>query len=117
MDSEESGEDNNEGGDGDSIKQHIDEGETRIIDDKDIDTMSERLEDLEHDAILACQDISKYKPGFASQLLSDHSRLLETSAQLTKEAKKGNLNVIVQACIAAMVRLLNIYTHNDFKYS
>jgi len=53
MESEESSEDNNEGGNGDSMGQHMDEGETRIIDNKDTDTTSERLEDLGHDAILA----------------------------------------------------------------
>ncbi|KAI0270913.1 hypothetical protein BGY98DRAFT_1100552 [Russula aff. rugulosa BPL654] len=40
-----------------------------------------------------------------------------TLAQLTKEAKRTDLDVIVQACIAAMVGLLNIYTDQNLQYS
>jgi hypothetical protein len=96
MESEESSEEDDGGGDG----------------DKDMRTASKRLEDLRHDAVPAHQDISQYKPGSTSQLLGNRSRLREGCAQLTKEAKNGNLDVIVRACIAAMIGLLNIYTHN-----
>ena len=37
--------------------------------------------------------------------------------QLTKEARQGNLDTIVQACVAAIIRLLNIYTDKNLKYS
>jgi hypothetical protein len=39
------------------------------------------------------------------------------SVQLTKEAKKCNLDVIVWACVVAVIGLLNIYTDEDLEYS
>jgi hypothetical protein len=56
-------------------------------------------------------------PVSTSQILRDRSKLLEASVQLTKEAKKGNLDVIVQARVAAMVGLLNIFTDEKLGYS
>ena len=63
------------------------------------------------------QDTSKRMPGSTSQILNDQHKLWEASAQLAKEMKKGNLDVIVQAHVAAMIGLLNIYTDDNLGYS
>ena len=76
----------------------------------------ECLEVLQRE-ILVHQKISNEMPVFTSQILHNRSKLLEASVQLTKEVKKGDLDVIVQARVAAMVGLLNIFTDEKLKYS
>jgi hypothetical protein len=67
--------------------------------------------------VLARQEILEATPGSTSQVIRDRSKLREASVQLTNEAKKGDLDVIVRARIAAMVGFLNIYTDDDLGYS
>jgi hypothetical protein len=56
-------------------------------------------------------------PDSTSQILGDQAKLWKVSAQLTKEAKNGNLDVIVQGRLAVIIGLLNIYTDEALKYS
>jgi hypothetical protein len=56
-------------------------------------------------------------PDSTSQILGDQAKLWEVSAQLTKEAKNDNLDVIVQGRLAVIIGLLNIYTDEALKYS
>jgi hypothetical protein len=56
-------------------------------------------------------------PGSTSQVLNNQYKLWEASAQLAKEMKKGDLDVIVRAHVAAMIGLLNIYTDDNLGYS
>jgi len=110
---------NDDGGDddGDKIRdypsQNISKDETR----KEAHTMGEHLEDLEHEAVLVHQNILQSIPRFALHILCDHSKLQEASAELTKELKKGDLDVLVCVCVTAMIGLLNIYTDQNLKYS
>ena len=113
MELEESTGDDGDSGVGDYARQCMSEDKA---DDKKTLTASEYLEVLRHD-IQAHQGISKQIPGSVSQILSNHSKLQEASMQLTKEAKKGGLNVIVRARVEAMIGLLNIYTDGNFGYS
>jgi hypothetical protein len=98
MESEES----SEGGDGDGVG------------DDARHAASKHLEDLRREA---SQVLPGSDPTSQLRLLSDHPRLREASVQLTNEMKKDSLDVIVQARIAAMAGLLNIYTDNDMGYS
>ena len=110
---------NDDGGndDGDKIRdypsQNISKDETR----KEARTMGEHLEDLEHEAVLAHQNMLQSIPRFALHILCDHSKLREASAELTKKLKKGDLDVLVCTCVMAMIGLLNIYTDQNLKYS
>jgi hypothetical protein len=74
------------------------------------DDMGKCLEDLRCEATLLNQEVAEAMPGSTLKLLADCSKLWEASVQLTKEEKSSNLDVIVRACVAAMVGLLNIYT-------
>jgi hypothetical protein len=115
MESEESGDDDGDGV-GDYARQHISE-EKPIIDDNETHTTSSRLEDIRHKATLARQEMSQNIPDSTSQILGDQAKLREASAQLTKEAKNSDLDVIVRGRIAAIIGLLNIYTDEALKYS
>ncbi len=55
--------------------------------------------------------------GSISQLLSDHSRIQEAATQLTKEAEKGDLDVIIQARVTAVVGLLNLFADKGLDFS
>jgi hypothetical protein len=109
MESEESCGDNNENG--------MSKDDTWIGDEEEARTAKEHLEALRHEAILAHQRASQGTPNSTYQLLGDHSRLREASAQLTEEAKQGNLNAIVRARVAAMIGLLNLYTDEKMNFS
>ena len=113
MEIEESSGDNNSDGIGHYAGQHM----SNKTEDKEILTTSEHLEDLYHDAVLVDQDPSYHVLGSAFQLLSDQPRLRNASEQLTKEIKKGDLDVIVHTHMTAMVGLLNIYLDRNMKYS
>ena len=67
--------------------------------------------------VLVHQETSKRMPGSTSQILNDQHKLWEASTQLAKEAKKGDLDVIVWAHVATMIGLLNIYTDDNLGYS
>ena len=110
MESEES---SNEDHTGQQMRKH----EARTISKEKTLTAHKRLESLRHKVALVHEDISQYKPDFLLQLLGDHFKLQEASTQLSKKAKDGNLDVIVQGRIAAMVGLLNIYTDRNLEYS
>lgn len=88
-------------------------------DDKETCTTSnlKRLEDIRRKAVEADQMVFQSAPGSISELLGDRSKLREASIQLTRDAKMGNLDVIVRARVAAMIGLLNIYTDDNLKYS
>jgi hypothetical protein len=95
------------------------ESEESSEDDNETRTASKHLEDLRHKVILVQQEASQASRASesTSQLLSDHSRLQEASVQLTNKMKKDDLDVIVQARVAAMIGLLNFYTDEDLGYS
>ncbi len=112
MEIEESSGDNNSDGIGHYAGQHM----SNKIEDKEILTTSEHLEDLCHDTVLVDQDPSYHVPGSAFQLLSDQPRLWNVSEQLTEEIKKGDLNMIICTHMTAMVGLLNIYLDRNLKY-
>ena len=114
MESEEGSDDN---GVGDYGSQNISEDSAEIETNKETHTTSKCLEDIQHEALLALQNIAQCTPGSTSQILDDHPKLLEAIAQLKGEAKRGDLDVIVQARITAMIGLLNIHTDNNFRYS
>jgi hypothetical protein len=116
MESEESSGDNDHDGVGDCAGQQISENKTEIR-DKETHTAIRRLEDIRHEAVEAQQRLSQYTPGSTSQLLNDYSKLQDASAELTREAKRGDLDVIVRGRIAAMIGLLSLYTDNDLSYS
>ena len=105
MESEESAEDDNDDG--------MSKDKTK---DKETLTASEHLDILRH-KVPAHQETSKRMPGSTSQVLNDQYKLQEASAQLAKEMKKGDLDVIVRARVAAMIGLLNIYTDDNLGYS
>jgi hypothetical protein len=113
MESEEStGDDDNGAGNYARIsKDKTDNKETHTD-----NTACKHLDDL-HVEVLAPQEIPGSTSGFILQALRDRPKLLEVSVQLTKEAKKADLDVIVQGRIAAMVGLLNIYTDDNLGYS
>ena len=113
MESEESTGDDDNSGVGDYARQRMSKDK---IDDKETLTVHEYLEVLRHD-IPVHQEISTKIPGSVSHILSDHSKLQEARTQLTKEMKKGDLDVIVRARITAMIGLLNIYTDDNLGYS
>jgi hypothetical protein len=111
-----------EGGDGDGdgvdgVRDHTERhtSEDKVRSDNEAHTMSEDLERLRH--LLAHQDMAQRITGSTSQVLGDLSKLREASVQLTKEAKRGDLDTIVQARVAAIIGLLNIYTDEGLKYS
>jgi hypothetical protein len=81
------------------------------------DDMGKCLEDLRCEATLLNQEVAEAMPGSTLKLLADCSKLREASIQLTRDAKMGNLDVIVWARVAAMIGLLNIYTDDNLKYS
>jgi hypothetical protein len=70
-----------------------------------------------HEAFLASQKISESIPGSTYQLLGDYSRLQKVSAQLTKEAKRNDLDGIVQSHIVVMIMFLNLYTDEKMNYT
>ncbi len=113
MEIEESSGDNNSDGVGHYAGQHM----SNKTEDEEILTVSKHFEDLCHDAVLVDQDPSYHVPGSAFQLLSDQPRLQNASEQLTKEIKKGDLDMIICTCMTAMVGLLNIYLDRNLKYS
>jgi hypothetical protein len=88
-------------------------------DDKETCTTSnlKHLEDIRRKAVEADQMVSQSMPGFIFKLLGDRSKLREAIIQLTRNAKTGNLDVIVWARFAAMIGLLNVYTDDNLKYS
>ena len=83
--------------------------------DKEAHTARKVLEGLRH--ALAHQDIAQGITGSTSRVLSDLFKLREASVQLTKEAKRGDLDTIVRTRVAAIIGLLNIYTDENLKYS
>ena len=85
--------------------------------DNETHTAKKNLEVLQCKAVLTHQEISKGIPGSISQLLRDYPKLWKVSVQLTEEAKKRDLDVIVQARVVAVIGLLNIYTDEDLEYS
>ncbi len=113
MESEESTEGNDNGRVGDYARQRISKEQT---DNKETITAIENLEVLRHE-VLAHQEVSEVTPISTLQVLGDQTKLREASAQLTKEARKADLDVIVRARIAAMIGLLNIYTDHNLDYS
>jgi hypothetical protein len=113
MESEESTGDEDNGNDGDYAKRSTGEDKT---DDEETHTASKKFEVLRR-KVLLYQEESKKIPGSTSQVLGDRPGLLEALAQLTKEAKRTDLDVIIRARIAAMVGLLNIYTDQNLQYS
>ena len=113
MESEESTGDEDNGNDGDYAKRFTGEDKT---DDEETHTASKKFEVLRREVLLY-QEESKKIPGSTFQVLGDRPGLLEALAQLTKEAKRTDLDVIVRARIAAMVGLLNIYTDQNLQYS
>ena len=113
MESKESSEGGDANAIGDYTRQIMSEDKTRM--DKEAHTTSKHLEGLRH--VLVHQDISQGIPGSISQVLGDQSKLWEASMQLTKEAKRHDLDVIVRACVAAIIGLLNIHTDKNSKYS
>jgi len=117
MESEESGGDD-DGDDGveDYARHHMN-NETEIMNDQETCTTSRRLEDLRHEAALVHQEASQGIPGSTLWLLGDHFKLREAIVQLTDEGRRSDLDVIVQARVAAMVGLLNLYTDENLGYS
>jgi hypothetical protein len=116
MESKESTRDNDnddDSGVGDYARQSMSESKTN---DKETLTTSDHLDALRHE-VLAHQEISKQTPGSTSQVLGDRSKLQEASTQLTKEAKRNDLDVIIRAHVVAMIGLLNIYTDENLGYS
>lgn len=113
MESEESSGGDDDDGFGDYARPDMSNDKA---DEKETLTAIEHLEVLRHE-VPACQEISEKVPGSTSQILGDHSKLREASARLTKEATRGDLDVIVRARIASMVGLLNIYTDESLGYS
>ena len=67
--------------------------------------------------VLSHQEQSKMMLGSVFQVLNDQSRLLKACAQLTKEARKTDLDVTVRGRIIAMIGLLSLYTDNNLEYS
>jgi hypothetical protein len=114
MESEEStGDDDNGVGDYARIsKDKINNKETHTN-----NTTCKHLDDLWCGEVLAPQEMPELTSGFILQVLCDQPKLLEVSVQLTNEAKKADLDVIVQVHIAVMVDLLNIYTDDNLGYS
>jgi hypothetical protein len=123
LESEESTkDDNNErDDDGEGVsnyrRQCISEETTRTVDDKEIHTGCEYLEDLRRKADLMCHKMSQRTPDSTLQILDDQSKLQLVSVQLTKESKRDDLDVIVWARVAVIVGLLNIYTDENLSYS
>ncbi len=89
---------------------------TDLLDKKEMHTAHNYLEDLRHKFILEHQELQGIS-GSISQLLSDHSRIQEAATQLTKEAEKGDLDVIVRARVAAVVGLLNLFANKGLDFS
>ena len=89
----------------------------RIGDDKEKLTASECLEELRREAVLAQQGVVQGTPNPTLQLLGDRFKLREAKEQLTKEAKKSDLDVIVRGRVAAMIGLLNIYADENLGYT
>jgi hypothetical protein len=117
MGSEKSTGDDDGNGVGNYGRQDIDEDMTRTVDDNETHTKTKDLEVLQRKVILAHHEISQTGSDPILQILGDQSKLQEASVQLIKEAKRGGLDVIVRARVAAMIGLLNIYTDDDLKYS
>jgi hypothetical protein len=117
IESEKSTGDDNENGVGNYGRQYIGGNVTRTVDDKETHTKTKDLKVLQCKVILAHHEISQTGPDLILQILGDQSKLREASVQLTKEAKRGDLDMIVWARVAAMIGLLNIYTNDDLKYS
>ena len=110
MESEESDAD---GGVGGYTSQSMSEDKAE---DKKIHTMSKCLDVLRQEAL-----VYQETPGRAAsstlEVLGNQSKLQEASVELTKASKKGDLDVIVWACIAAMIGLLEIYSDQNLGYS
>ena len=115
MESEESTEGDDNSGVGNDARQCISE-DSEWTDNKETITASENLEVLRHE-VLAHQEVSEVTPISTLQVLGDQTKLREASTQLTNEARKADLDVIVRARIAAMIGLLNIYTDPNLDYS
>jgi hypothetical protein len=123
LESEEStGDDDDEGDDdGEGVSNYrgqcVSEETTKTVDDKEIHTEREYLEDLRRKAVLTRHEMSQRTPDSTLQILGDQSKLRLASVQLTKESKRDDLDVIVRARVAAIVGLLNIYTDENLSYS
>ena len=89
---------------------------TDETEDEDLHTTRKLLGNLRREAVLTHQDSQRILDPTA-QLLSDRSKLQEARTQLMKEEKRGDLDVIVRARIAAMISLLSIYTQSNMGYS
>ena len=89
---------------------------TDLLDKKKTCTAHDHLEDLQCKFILEYWELQDTF-GSISQLLSDHSRIQKAATQLTKKAKKGDLDVIVQACVAVKVGLLNLFADKGLDFS
>ena len=84
--------------------------------DKKIHTVRKCLDVLQHEA-LVYQEIPKRAASSTLEVLGNQSKLQKASAELTKASKKGDFDVVVQACIAAMISLLEIYSDQNLGYS
>ena len=101
-----------EGSDSDRIKgyssQHVSNNK-EIMDNEEIHTARKHLEDIQHKALLAQENISWCTPGSTSTL--------QLLGNCFKGGEKKWSDVIVRACIAVIIGLLNVYTDNNLKYS
>jgi hypothetical protein len=117
MESEESSGNDNESVVWDYKRRRVSENDTGIGEDEKIRTAGKSLEEIRHEAFLVHQKASQGIPISTFQLIHDDSRLQEASAQLTKEGKQRDHDVIVRTRIAEMIGLLNLYTDKKMKYT